>query len=135
MPKGIYGLYRGVKAACHPDRRNKGGGLCVECYPKAHRRTKEKERRSNLKTSYGITPEYYTKLFEAQNGRCIICRSDKTHASNKANFPIDHCHDCGVIRGLTCNRCNAGMGNLQDDPELLRKAADYLEKHLKEHSS
>jgi hypothetical protein len=38
------------------------------------------------------------------------------------------CADCGkCIRGLLCVNCNLALGQLKDDPALLRKAADYLE--------
>lgn len=40
---------------------------------------------------------------------------------------IDHCHTAGVTRGLLCRRCNTILGQVQDDPELLRRLADYLE--------
>lgn len=33
------------------------------------------------------------------------------------------------VRGLLCHRCNRAMILLRDRPDLLRKAADYLEEH------
>lgn len=42
---------------------------------------------------------------------------------------IDHCHTTGKVREGLCSRCNVGMGLFCDDPDLLRVAADYLEKH------
>ena len=37
---------------------------------------------------------------------------------------------CGkCIRGILCHGCNAGLGNLRDDLNLLRLAVKYLEKY------
>jgi hypothetical protein len=39
---------------------------------------------------------------------------------------------CGkCVRGIVHFRCNRMMGHLKDNPELLRKCAEYLERHLK----
>lgn len=52
---------------------------------------------------------------------CQICKS-----SDKM-FHIDHDHRTMKIRGLLCSICNRGLGYFKDSPELLRKAANYLE--------
>jgi hypothetical protein len=42
-------------------------------------------------------------------------------------FAIDHCHKTGVVRGLLCDRCNSGLGALQDSSNILQEAVKYLE--------
>jgi len=79
-------------------------------------------RRRRL-ASYGLTEDDYVVLLEQQNGLCAVCKE----ASEKT-LEVDHNHETGAVRGLVCHSCNAGMGSLRDDPELLRAAADYLEK-------
>jgi hypothetical protein len=88
-------------------------------------------RRCQLKMQYGITPEQYDEMLIAQDGKCEICKTDKPTGKWKV-FAVDHCHKTGNIRGLLCNECNRGMGLLRDDPELLIKAAEYLNKNIKE---
>ena len=39
-------------------------------------------------------------------------------------------NSCGkCVRGLLCGRCNMGLGNLDDDIEILLKSIDYLMKY------
>lgn len=80
-------------------------------------------RRAKLK-KYGITVEQYDNKLEEQNGGCAICnRKCKTGRS----LSVDHNHDTKEFRGLLCINCNIAVGNLMDNPDLARKAAEYLE--------
>lgn len=83
-----------------------------------------RNRRVNLRTLYGITVEQYEAMRTAQDGRCAICGIEPDY-----NLAVDHCHDTGAVRALLCIPCNVGIGNLGDDPERVRKAAEYLEAH------
>lgn len=87
-------------------------------------------RKHNLSANYGITQSDYDSMLVAQNGRCAICLTDSPTGKWKV-FAVDHCHTTGLVRGLLCNECNRGMGLLKDSAELLRKAADYLDRHNK----
>ena len=88
-------------------------------------------REQDLRLAYGIMPETYQKLFDAQGGVCAICRHAETmvRRGKVEVLAIDHCHNGGGIRGLLCHNCNAGLGRFGDDPERLRAAAAYLERH------
>lgn len=81
---------------------------------------------------FGLTPDDYAHLLDEQGGVCAICKGQELVNSR---FSIDHDHTCcpgrkscgQCIRGLLCRQCNAGIGNLKDDPEILRAALTYLE--------
>lgn len=69
---------------------------------------------------YGLTTEKYEQFVLEQDGKCKIC------FSNETVLCIDHCHKSGKIRGLLCSNCNTTLGLMNDDPERLKRAADYL---------
>jgi hypothetical protein len=75
-----------------------------------------------LRRRYGITAEEADVMFEAQGGLCAICRTAPA-------AHVDHCPDTGEIRALLCFNCNGGLGQFKDDPEVLRAAAGYVERH------
>jgi hypothetical protein len=83
-------------------------------------------KNTNLKYHYGVTLDSYGEMLASQNGLCAICgRSPELF--NRA-FAVDHDHATNIVRGILCPDCNRGLGGFHDDPDLLRKAADYLTK-------
>jgi len=96
------------------------------------KKNRHRNRQYNLKRHFGITPTQYEQAFEEQNGRCAIC--ERHQDDLKKRLHIDHCHKTRMIRALLCHNCNVGLGNFQDDPTLLLKAVDYLEKNRESQS-
>jgi elongation factor Tu len=66
---------------------------------------------------------------ESGHGKhCAICGVLLDDALRNFDAPAyDHDHETGVFRGWLCKRHNLGLSYFQDDPTLLRKAAEYLE--------
>ena len=83
------------------------------------------DRKRHLKRKYGLTLEDYERMFRAQDGRCKLCGKRE----KKAMLPVDHNHFTKKVRALLCRKCNTGLGQFDDDPKLLRKAAAYIEEH------
>lgn len=74
---------------------------------------------------YGITEEQVTAMRDAQDNRCGVCLRPE-HELKRRGFVVDHCHTTGVVRGLLCDNCNKALGLLYDDPEVMRRAAEYI---------
>jgi hypothetical protein len=88
-----------------------------------YNRKKEDIRVKFMRVVYNLTPEEYEQILAFQNGVCSI--TGKPPVNNKLH--IDHDHKTGLIRGLISWRVNHALAAFNDDPELLRRAADYLE--------
>jgi hypothetical protein len=116
-------------------RANRPNGFqayCKECHNKKMRLNDRSEynRSFSLKKQYGITIEDYNKMFLKQNGCCAICNLHilEINKGIKKNLCVDHNHETGQVRGLLCDKCNRGIGLLQDNKDILLRAYNYLDK-------
>jgi len=118
---------RGTCEHCGPDipirpRKTPAGVTTWVCRrPKEPRGTEESRQRRQRMMKYGLTREQHDKLLAERSQGCRIC------GSTEKALHVDHCHSTGRVRGWLCRGCNHGLGNFGDDPELLRRAAVYLE--------
>jgi Recombination endonuclease VII len=78
-------------------------------------------RRDHLARTYGLSVDDIDRMLAAQHGLCAICRTAPA-------IHVDHDHRTGFVRGMLCFRCNAALGQFDDDPLVLRRAARYLER-------
>jgi dCMP deaminase len=85
---------------------------------------RDKTRDRALMTNYGISQEDYLRILEQQGGGCAICKA--LPESESRNFPIDHDHSTGKVRGILCTRCNMILGQFKDNIANMRSAASYL---------
>ena len=99
-------------------------------------------RKHNLKHRYGITEEQYDQMLLEQKHSCKISgqkpdkhqtepdkrqtKPDKWRTQPDKPLYVDHCHQTKAIRGLLCHKCNIALGHMNDDPEQLERAANYL---------
>lgn len=121
-------------AAKHPETRIKA----VAKYRATHveeirvrdRVAKQKERIRNPEAERRRQLAFYARKevrLAIEAGRPRPDKCDLCHAEGKTVF--DHCHQHGNFRGWLCDRCNRTLGQVKDDPNLLRKMADYLESN------
>jgi hypothetical protein len=110
----------------HVSERWNYNGMCVDCKRSADRNSNKKaSKRYQVKSQYGLTMDQVESIKTIQECRCAICK-DLFNDTYKTQ--IDHCHETGKVRGLLCINCNWLLGKSRDTPELLRAAADYLER-------
>lgn len=87
---------------------------------RANAKTGEYRRDWHLRRRYGIGSADYERMYEAQDGRCAICRQ-----SSAQRFHVDHDHASGRVRGLLCMRCNTALGHMESEAWRIR-AERYL---------
>lgn len=79
---------------------------------------------ANYRIKYGLSQQDYEQLLDNQEGKCAICRDSLVPYSRFAC--VDHNHATGFVRGILCPRCNAGIGLLREDRDVMLRAIEYL---------
>lgn len=101
------------------ETKHKKRTICKECVALFERR--RHIRRKCL--SLGIPDPEIRRIAKLTSAVCAIC------GDLVQKFHIDHCHTTGKFRDLLCSNCNSGLGLFRDNPDALRNAALYVEKH------
>ena len=133
-----------IKAECSENGCNEpvnSLGLCKSHYNKAYSaRVVDPEHPDRIICikicKSKMAQEDYDGILADQSDGCAICGS--VIPGGRGRFHVDHDHNCcgpgqkscgKCVRGLLCVHCNFMLGHAQDDPGVLRAAADYLERH------
>lgn len=109
--------YSAENTYIHPKN---GSRRCLACHTKML-----KEWR--LLRVYELSIDQYEQMVDEQDNQCGICRISFDEYSPH----VDHDHETGDVRALLCTKCNTGLGQFQDSPEILQKAIEYLAKFSK----
>lgn len=80
-------------------------------------------RAGHLKRKYGMTEAERDAMVTEQFGICCICLEAPAEH-------VDHDHGTGRVRGVLCFSCNAALGQLKDRPDVIRRAAAYVEGNV-----
>lgn len=83
--------------------------------------------------NYGIDANAVQAMKVEQGHRCLLCGGEgfligKNNHTEK--LAVDHCHATQRVRGLLCHNCNRALGLFKDRPDVMRKAAAYVEAHM-----
>lgn len=89
-------------------------------------RTKEARATSYRIWKFGIGSEEYNQKLALQFNGCAIC---KQPCSVRENLGIDHNHITGKNRDLLCHKCNAALGLVNEDEDILINMIEYLKRH------
>lgn len=80
-----------------------------------------------LNRVYGITAAQWQDMFDAQGGKCGICKK-ATGSGGGKRLAVDHDHNCcpgkrscgKCVRGLLCASCNQKVGFYEDYKEEIK---------------
>lgn len=81
---------------------------------------------NRLRSVYGIGVDEFEAMAERQNGLCAICELAPVGRGKGDVLVVDHCHKQGHVRSLLCGNCNIAIGLMNDSPEIVVRAAEYL---------
>lgn len=87
---------------------------CHECVPSGT----EGIVFANRIRNYGVDKTMFDAMYFEQNGTCSLCPEEATE--------VDHNHTTGLVRELLCASCNMRLGQIENNPEWLTKAFDYV---------
>jgi formate dehydrogenase maturation protein FdhE len=103
--------------------------VCISEYDKEKRKIPS-VRYSKLKISWqdrGIinipAKEQYVKMLQEANGICPACGREPKN--KRAGLVLHHNHTTGEWIGLLCAHCNAVLGYMDEDVELLERLYRY----------
>lgn len=118
---GALGQFRDVPAVIrgavdYLERQSTSAGRAVH---RTARGKRASHREAHLFRRYGIGEGDFERLVGQQEGLCPVCREASPTV-------VDHDHVTAAVRGILCGDCNTGMGQLDDNPWLLRRAIEYL---------
>lgn len=95
----------------------------------------------NLRSNYGLSVEEAELIIKHQDGLCPVCAKPLGFfgptSRKEATVIVEHDHFADgrparyTVRGITHRVCNSGMGQLGDDPDTCRRAAEHLEAHIR----
>jgi DNA-directed RNA polymerase subunit RPC12/RpoP len=102
--------------------------MCNKCSNKYWKNYRENNRdKINLThrmVKYGITVEEHNKLLKLQLNSCAICK----RSFDIVKEVVDHNHKTNEVRGILCYSCNAAIGFMKENEDLIWNMLEYLKR-------
>jgi hypothetical protein len=104
------------------------GPRCATHHRQTRQTRRETSRQARRERTYGLSPERFERLWQAQGRQCAGCH-------RKVRRPVvDHDHACcpgptscgRCVRGLLCDTCNRTLGRFRDNPQTFFRLGLYL---------
>lgn len=91
-----------------------------------HNKAIPRDSRPNWKR-HNISKEIYEKMLGEYDGKCHSCKTNKATVIDHDHGCCSKARSCGkCVRGLLCNGCNASLGHLKDDLDMINNLMLYL---------
>ena len=108
----------------------------IEWYYRNQEHAKKRSRewaRANPEKAKAADARYHLKKRLAGSSRpcpelCEVC-GRKGQRWSAGTLCRDHDHETGKFRGWLCHKCNLALGNVNDNVDVLRGLAIYLESY------
>jgi hypothetical protein len=116
----------------HPETNKKARATYRAKHLDALRRIDREARRAERRRNPELEKARQQAFYERKEKKLIeIAGRPRAHICDicRENGPtrFDHCHQSRAFRGWLCDRCNRTLGQVKDDPALLRAMAEYVE--------
>lgn len=79
----------------------------------------EEAKKRHFLIHYGMTIDRLNELKNSQSGLCAICKRPR-------RLFVDHNHKSGQVRGMLCSPCNLLVGILENIPNVVQSAVEYI---------
>lgn len=110
---------RSRSRTCNDCRKEKARAANRKAYRAKRSKAKNPHPHPDRLARHGLTLDDYRRLSRYQGKLCAICSKERP-------LFIDHDHQSLQVRGLLCRYCNTMLGFGNDDPEVLKRAIEYL---------
>lgn len=119
--------------AFHINAVGKPNSHCIECHLWNSRKRNRQRHVVRKENGYITTcvpnlrvvrADVYSALQREQGG-CAICGTIEC-SQHGTRLSLDHDHTTGLPRGFLCARCNNAIGQLGDDPDIVKALLQYV---------